>query len=122
MRIIVDTSIWVDHFRKPNIILSPLLAEGLASLHPFVFGELALGGLPAQSEIAVKLLALPRPPMAPPSEAAAFIGWAQLTGTGIGYVDAHLLLSAKLEADGYVMTKDKKLAIQAERLGLAYQP
>lgn len=122
MLVVVDTSIWVDHFRKPNILLSPLLAEGLAALHPFVFGELALGGLPSQSEIAVKLLTLPRPQMASPSEAAAFISWAQLTGTGIGYVDAHLLLAAKLEADGYVLTKDKKLAAQAERLGVAHTP
>jgi predicted nucleic acid-binding protein len=45
-----------------------------------------------------------------------------LFGTGIGYVDTHLLVSAKLLPDGKLLTKDRALAEQAERLGIAYEP
>lgn len=120
--IVVDTSVWVDHFRKPMRALSELLSEGSVALHPFVYGELLLGGLPSQSEAAVQLLKLQRSPLASASETAAFIEWAGLVGTGVGYVDTHLLVAAKLQPEGKVMSYDKRLRAQAERLGLAYAP
>lgn len=118
--IIVDTSIWVDHFRRPVKAIQELIAEGKIALHPYVYGELLLGGLPTKGVAATQLLKLARPPVASASEAAAFIEWADLSGTGIGYVDAHLLVSAKLFAGGTLYTKDNKLVAQAERLGLVY--
>lgn len=102
--------------------MQELIAESKIMLHPYVYGELLLGGLPNKGIAAQQLLKLARSPVASASEAAAFIEWAELSGTGIGYVDSHLLVSAKLVASGTVFTRDKKLRIQAERLGLAYQP
>ncbi len=119
--IVVDTSVWVDHFRRRDQALAASIAEGGIGLHPFVLGELLLGGLPAKSEVAKQLDILPRPPVASEIETAAFIAWAGLVGTGIGYVDTHLLISAKLLADGRVMTRDKRLHAQAVRLGLVYE-
>ncbi len=55
------------------------------------------------------------------AEVAALTRWAGLAGTGIGYVDAHLLVSARL-ADATLLTRDSKLLAQAERLDLAYRP
>lgn len=100
--------------------LKELFAESSIALHPYVYGELLLGGLPSKGIAAAQLLKLQRSPVASASEAAAFIEWAELAGTGIGYVDAHLLVSAKLFAGGSVFTRDKNLRAQAERLGLAY--
>jgi predicted nucleic acid-binding protein len=118
--IIVDTSIWVDHFKRPDPQLRELIAGGDILLHPYVYGELLLGGLPTKSDVSRALLDLDRCPVASASEAAAFIEWTQLSGVGIGYVDANLLLSAKLVERGTVLTSDKKLRTQAERLEIAY--
>lgn len=120
--IIVDTSVWIEHLRRRDPVLSDLIAVGNIGLHPYVLGELLLGGLPVNSEVADLLDVLPRPQVASASETAAFIGWAELAGTGIGYVDTHLLISAKLQAIGQVLTLDKRLHAQAKRLGVAYQP
>jgi hypothetical protein len=55
-------------------------------------------------------------------ETLALIEWAKLAGTGIGYVDASLLASARLIPSGSIFTSDKSLRAQARRLALAYQP
>ena len=91
-------------------------------LHPYVYGELALGGLPTKGAAAEEMLELARPPVASAAETLAFISWAELAGTGIGYVDTHLLISARLLGTGKVLTSDKRLKKQAERLGVAYTP
>jgi predicted nucleic acid-binding protein len=118
--IIVDTSTWIDHLRGLNSSLDDILGSGAELLHPFVYGELLLNGLPKRGPFAMRLQGLNPAPVATPSDVAAFIVWAKLAGTGVGYVDANLLASAKLLPSGLVMTSDKALAAQAERLGVAY--
>ena len=121
--IIPDTSAWVDHFRGTATLLStPPARQVRRLLHPFVFGELLLGGLSGHEEHLFELRDLQSAPVAEPNEVVDFIESAELVGTGIGYVDTHLLLSAKLLPNGRVLTFDKKLRAQAERLGIAYQP
>ena len=44
--ILVDTSVWVDHFRRASAGLAALLAARVVMVHPFVVGELACGELP----------------------------------------------------------------------------
>jgi hypothetical protein len=39
---------------------------------------------------------------------------------GIGYVDAHLLASARLMVGTMLWTRDERLQLAAERLGLAW--
>lgn len=43
---LVDTSVWIEHFRAGNPELADLLMEGSVLMHPFVVGELACGNLP----------------------------------------------------------------------------
>ena len=117
--IIIDTSIWVDHLRGIDSPLDEILGSGVELLHPFVYGELLLNGLPKRGAFAERLDALNPAPVAAPADVAAFIIWAKLAGAGVGYVDTHLLASAKLCA-GSVTTKDVNLSIQAARLGVAY--
>ncbi|MBL8475196.1 MAG: hypothetical protein JNK71_03885 [Methyloversatilis sp.] len=41
--ILVDTSVWVDHFRHGNDTLIQLLDRDLVLTHPLIIGELACG-------------------------------------------------------------------------------
>jgi predicted nucleic acid-binding protein len=43
--ILVDTSVWIDHFRRTNAGLVDLLRENRVFVHPMVVGELACGSL-----------------------------------------------------------------------------
>ncbi|MFM2410181.1 MAG: hypothetical protein RL481_1009, partial [Pseudomonadota bacterium] len=118
--IIVDTSAWVDHIRGKPTPLEDLFGQSRIVLHSFVFGELMLMGLPKSGPFSENAFAnYAGAIVASASEVLAFIKWAKLTGAGIGYVDAHLLLSAKL-SDGQLLTMDNNLREQAERLGVSY--
>ncbi len=118
--IIVDTSIWIDHLRGIDTPLENILGTGIELLHPFVYGELLLNGLPKRGPFAERLEGLKTAPVASPSDVSAFIIWAKLAGTGIGYVDAHLIVSAKLLSDGMILTSDKNLKEQAKLHGVGY--
>lgn len=118
--ILFDTSVLVDHLRHRDSHLIALIENEDVGCHPYVFGELLLGGLNPDSEVARMLYELPVPRVGSPGEAETFIIANRLSGTGIGYVDAHLLLSARLILGGSVFTRYKKLHAQAQRLGVAY--
>lgn len=119
--IVVDTSIWVSHIQGKLTPLDEVLGEGAVLLHPFVLGELLLNGLPKRGPFsATSLEEYAQVPVASPLEVASFIQWAGLAGTGVGYVDAHLLVATRLFPKGRIMTLDKDLRAQAERFGLAY--
>ncbi|MEO7635159.1 MAG: VapC toxin family PIN domain ribonuclease [Sphingomicrobium sp.] len=118
--IIVNTSIWVEYFRGKDTPLDALIGDAPILLHPFVRGELLLHGLPKKGAVRETMDELPPAPVGSPEEASAFIEWAKLAGTGIDYVDTHLLLSARLFDQGSLLTRDKKLLAQATRLGVAF--
>ena len=119
--IVIDTSAWIEHFRGRDTAIPDLLENGLGLLHSSVLGELLLSGLPRNDAVTKELDDLPRAPLAMPDEVYALIESAGLAGTGVGYVDAHLLASAAM-AEAQLLTHDKRLLEQAERLGIAYQP
>ena len=64
------------------------------------------------------LEALPQGPVAQHDEVMALIERERLYGLGIGYVDVHLLASARL-AQAVLWTRDRRLNAVAERLGVA---
>jgi predicted nucleic acid-binding protein len=43
--ILVDSSVWIDHLRRNDEILTDLLDRELVVTHPFIIGELAIGNL-----------------------------------------------------------------------------
>ena len=59
---LVDTSVWINHFRKTIPRLKELLNEGEVAIHPFVIGELACGNLANRKEILSLLHALATAP------------------------------------------------------------
>ena len=117
--LLVDTSIWIDHFRKANPRLSTGLVRRQVLIHDFVLGELALGGALRSGEIAQDLSDLPNATMAAPAEVLRLISRQALAGSGIGYVDAHLVASTLLMPDCRLWTGDRKLRAVAERLSIA---
>jgi hypothetical protein len=120
--IIVDTCIWIDQLRQPEERLAELLLELRALLHPYVLGELALGSLPPRQTYLRSMKRLPRPRVARQYEVLRMVEAEKLYATGIGYVDVHLLASARLTPGTMVWTRDGRLHSQAERLGLAFHP
>jgi predicted nucleic acid-binding protein len=88
---LVDTSVWIDHLRRGHAALSALLE------------------------------ALPQAEVAHHDEVMAFVETHRLMGSGVGWVDVHLLASAKL-GDVSIWTADARLKKAAIRLGLYPEP
>jgi predicted nucleic acid-binding protein len=115
---LVDTSVWVEHFRRSGVGLKDLLTEGKVLCHPFVIGELACGRLRNRTTILTHLRALPETPVAEEEEVFHLLdGW-RLHGRGLGWIDLHLLASARL-AGSSLWTLDRPLQRAALRLGIA---
>lgn len=117
--VLVDTSIWVFHFREGSINLGKLLQNGEVSCHPFIIGELACGNLHKRSEILSLLQALPSALIIEHEEAMHFIEKNRLMGKGLGYIDIHLLASSVLTQIP-IWTLDKKLARVSAELGFSF--
>lgn len=106
--ILVDTSVWVDHFRTGTVGLDTLLHDGHVVCHPFIIGELACGTLKNRQEILSLLQDLPMASRADDDEVLQFIEDKKLMGKGLGYIDIHLLMSAMLSGIP-LWTADKRL-------------
>jgi predicted nucleic acid-binding protein len=86
--------------------------------HRFVVGELACGALNSRIEILGLLRNLTQAPVVEHEEVFAFVQARGLMGSGLGWVDVHLLASATLAGERF-WTRDRRLAQVARRLGVA---
>jgi predicted nucleic acid-binding protein len=118
--ILVDTSVWVEHLRRGLPRLVTLLQEGEVLIHPWVIGELACGHLRNRHQVLQLLQGLPLATVASDAEVLLLIERQRLMGRGIGYVDAHLLASARL-SHCRLWTQDRRLAAVALEQGVAAQ-
>ena len=117
--ILVDTSVWVGHFRSVDPLLRDLLIRKLVVVHPFVIGELALG---PPHQRAAALGSMPRMRLvsiAGDHEVLDMIEQYALFDRGIGFVDVHLLASALITPETQLWSRDRRLNAAAERLGVA---
>jgi predicted nucleic acid-binding protein len=117
--ILVDSSVWIDHFRKTEPRLEALLVHELVSLHPFVLGELACGNLSTRTETIARLEKLPVAAVASEPQVRHLLESRRLWGTGLGWVDMHLLASALMEGLR-LWTADRAVAAAAKQLGIAF--
>jgi predicted nucleic acid-binding protein len=120
--ILADTSIWIDHIAGKPTPLADLLKFRRVSLHPLIIGEIAMGSLRNRKHLINELQKLPKVHVASNAEVMAMVEWLRLFSTGIGFVDAHLLAGVKMTDKATILTKDGRLRVQAERLGVAYAP
>jgi len=117
--ILVDTSVWIDHFHRGDLELISLLERSLVLQHPMVIGELALGSLRDRQDVLGLLANLQSMPVATHAEVSRFVEVKVLYGQGLSLVGAHLLASTVLAPGARLWTRDKRLASAASRLGVA---
>jgi predicted nucleic acid-binding protein len=115
---LVDTSVWVDHFRRGSAGLASLLGEFEVLWHPFVVGELACGTLKRRTEILSLLTLLPQAPLGDHDDVLSFVEAHHLAGAGLGWIDVHLLSSAS-RSGATLWTPDRRLATAARRTGVS---
>ena len=120
VRVLVDTSIWVEFIRIGNAQLSELLEKGQVLMHDMVIGEIACVSAPNRIERLQAMDNLPKIALAEHSEVLKFIDNLRLFGCGVGYVDNHLLAACILQADCALWSRDTRLCAAAERLGIAF--
>lgn len=117
---LVDTSVWIDHFRVDSPALGRLLEEGLVVCHPLVIGELACGNLKHRSKVIESLTVLPSTPTIEYEELLTFIETHKLFGQGLGWIDVHLLASTRLQ-QVTLWTLDQPLRHAARKLRCGYE-
>lgn len=97
---LVDTSVWIHHFRIGSEELRSLLNDEEVLGHPFITGELACGTLRNRNEILNLLKALPQAWLLEDEEVLHLLKTRHLYRRGLGWIDAHLLASALLTGCG----------------------
>lgn len=115
--VLVDTSVWVAHFRQTVPALTTLLEQDSVLVHPFVVGELACGNLRNRREVLDNLLSLTPAIRATDAEVLDLLERQTLWGIGVGWVDVHLIASALL-TNCQLWTHDGRLANAADRCGV----
>jgi predicted nucleic acid-binding protein len=117
--ILVDTSVWIRHLRSTDDRLVVLLEQDLVSCHPFVIGELAMGFLKQRATFLGLLDRLPASPLVSQQDVRTLVERRALHGTGLGWLDAHLLAAAVIN-HMQLWTLDRRLADAANDLGVRY--
>ena len=121
--VLVDTSVWVDHFRNRNEDLVGLLTLDLALSHPLIVTELACGTPPApRSRTLTDIATLPQARQATLDEVRSFIEREKLYGLGCGVVDLALLASTLLTPGSRLWSLDRRLVELAQRFDVAFRP
>lgn len=107
--ILVDTSVWIDHLRNGNDLLSSFLEENRVVTHPLVLGELSVGNISKRSTFLQLVKNLPVASEASHEEVMAFIEKHRMWSKGVGYFDMHLLCSSLIDSIS-LWTLDKRLS------------
>lgn len=120
--VLVDTSVWVAHFRERSPPLVELLQRDAVMAHPMVVGELACGTPPSRAQTLADLQRLQSAQQASLREVITLVERERLFGLGCGLVDLTLLASTLITPGASLWTLDKRLASLAERFAIAYRP
>ena len=117
--VLVDTCVWVRHFRQRNALLAAMLEDGEVWCHPIVVGELTMGTLRNRQQTIFDLSQLSRPPLASFSETRQMVESRKLWGRGIQWNDARILASSVL-GEIPLWTFDLRLQLIARELKIAF--
>lgn len=115
--ILVDTSIWIDHFRHGDSELRKIVEDDRLLCHPAIIGELALGSLQDRDAVLAYLGAQREAFVATHAEVMTMVDRHSIFSMGIGYTDAHLLASTLLDGRSSLWTRDKRLTAAAQKAG-----
>lgn len=117
--ILVDTCVWIHHFRQRNPLLSAMLEDGEVWCHPIIVGELSMGTLKDRRQTVIDLAKLNRPPIASFSETRQMVESRRLWGRGIQWNDANILASSVLGGIP-LWTFDLRLKAISEEMGVNF--
>jgi predicted nucleic acid-binding protein len=120
--VLVDTSVWIRFLanRLPDAAeLDRLLEKDEAAGHDLVYGELLIGDCGGRAQLLHSYDLIHRIPPVGHADVTIFVRSHKLHGRGVGWIDAHLLASARV-ADASLRTADGHLARLASELGIAH--
>jgi predicted nucleic acid-binding protein len=121
--VLVDTSVWIRFLHgelKYGAELGRLLDLKEVAWHEFVYGELMAGDSGGRKALLHSMQYIDRVEAVTHDEAVAFAQSQRLGGTGLSWVDIHLLAACRL-ANVTLWTADKRLESAAVRLRLNYR-
>ena len=118
MRVLVDTSIWIDHLRKTEPVLVDLLERDQVCIHQSVITELALGNLKNRSFFLKMLERLMIVRNVDDQGVRHLVEERRLWGRGLSAVDAALLASVVVTPGVSLWTRDKRLRQAARDVGV----
>ena len=120
--VLVDTSVWVHHFRQGNSHLLDLLGNDQVLCHPLILIEIASGSPPSPRQQTLSYMGkLQMAKSATSLEILSFIESHGLYDTGCGAVDISLLASTLMTPAAAIWTLDKKLEVLAKKSAVAYK-
>ena len=114
--ILVDTSVWIDHLRKPEAKLQNLLLNDEVVTHPLIRLELALGSMADRLRVLADLALLQHVQVAETEELFGLLELRALYRRGIGVTDLHLLAAALFDKSIAIWTRDRRLGQVADEL------
>ncbi len=116
--VLVDSSVWISHFKKSDDVLQRLLELDLVYVHEFILAELAAGIIPNRKQTLndLRSLKIARPILY--SEILTLINSKKLYGKGLSAIDIHILGSC-LADSLKLFTHDKLLGKVAAQMGIA---
>jgi hypothetical protein len=118
--ILVDTSIWIDHFHSAEPSLVMFLRDDLVGCHRAVIEELAPGSIKQRDRVLALLENLQQFPVLTHEEVMTLVDRRHLWGRGLSAADVHLLGSVMLVSGARLWTRDKRLLAACRDGGAAY--
>jgi predicted nucleic acid-binding protein len=115
--VLVETSVWIGHFRPRRDDLAALLDNGEVLTHPCVIGEATCGNLKDRKSVLWMLNVLPKVFSSADEETFFLLEEKKLWGRGVGWTDFQFLASALLTHCQF-WTLDRTLSVTASDLGL----
>lgn len=119
--ILADTSVWVNHLRRGDHDLTRMLQAESVGLHPFILGEIAAGNLRNRERVLVYFASLTELPIAHENEVHHLLESRRLWGSGLGWIDLHILTATKLSG-WQLYTADQAMNQAAARLEIPRVP
>jgi predicted nucleic acid-binding protein len=121
--ILVDTSVWIRFFsnQEPYVHhLDTLLDRGEVAGHELIHGELLIGDRGGRTKFLASYERMHQASMVPHSDVVALVRVRNLHGSGLGWIDVHLLASA-IVGRMQLWTADNSFAAVARELGVAWE-
>lgn len=118
-KVIVDTNLWIDFLRQPELELRAMIKQERVLTCPCVIGEVMVGSPRNRISIRQFLLRLPFATEATFGEVLKMIESRNLYGSGLQWNDVILIAAAKLSS-ARLWTRDKRLAATADEFGIGW--